>query len=72
MIKRNALPRGATELTQVEYSFATTAGNLQTTSTVELSNLVLPEFSRTLHIPKHIAHVFDDTTASVHYDLNVG
>ena len=72
MIKRNDLPRGTTELTQAKYSFATTAGNLKTSSTVELANLVLPEFSRTLHIPKHVAHVFDDATASVHYDLILG
>ena len=68
MINRNALPRGAVEITQSKCSFATTAGNLKMTSPIELANLILTKFS-SLHIPRQVAHVFDDPTSSVHYDL---
>ena len=72
MIKRGDLPRSALETTQSKLSFATAAGNLKTTLTVELTHLVLPEFSRSLHVPKCIAHVFDDLTNSIRYDLILG
>ena len=72
MINSNALPRSCAQITQTHKSFATTAGDLKTTSTVELSKVFFPEFSRTQHILRHIAHVFEDLHKTVPYNLILG
>eukprot|EP00977_Amphora_coffeiformis_P021539 scaffold9447_cov94-Amphora_coffeaeformis.AAC.1 len=69
MINRRVVPKGAIETIENSSSFATTAGNLKTQSSVVIDKLALPEFSRHLHLKNRKCFIFD---APIEYDIILG
>jgi hypothetical protein len=70
LINERALPKGTLQTIRTKSNFTTTAGVLQSNSTVDIDKLALPEFTRALHIKDVKAYVFNNP--DVEYDIIFG
>ena len=70
MINSQAVPKNATVTVENKGSFAATAGDLKTSSSVVISKLALPEFSCSLHVRNIKCCVFENESAP--FDIVLG
>ncbi|MGH7974459.1 MAG: retropepsin-like aspartic protease, partial [bacterium] len=72
MVAQSSTPKGISQWQTSPLTFQTTNGIMKSCSMVYLSDVHLPEFSKTRSIPEFEAYVFDDSSGRGSYDIILG